>query len=81
MTQETVQLKIGKNTFHVRIPNLMGVAVPAYTPGVPDVRAEIAQSGRAYRLGAAGKAGAWQEKRGDCRQRYHAPLSRRGNGA
>ena len=39
MTQETVQLKIGKNTFHVRIPNLMGVAVPAYTPGVPDVRA------------------------------------------
>lgn len=44
MTQETVQLKIGKNTFHVRIPNLMGVAVPAYTLGVPDVRAEIARS-------------------------------------
>ena len=44
MTQDTVRLKIGHNAFDVRVPNLMGVAVPAYTPGAADVRAEIARS-------------------------------------
>lgn len=44
MTQDTVRLKIGYNAFDVRVPNLMGVAVPAYTSGAADVRAEIARS-------------------------------------
>ena len=36
-----VEIPIGDRRFSVPIPNLIGVAEPEYTPGVPDKREEI----------------------------------------
>lgn len=36
-----VEIPIGDRRFSVPVPNLIGVAEPEYTPGVPDSRAEV----------------------------------------